>query len=93
MPWYLYIARARTGIYYTGITTDTDRRIRDHNAGKGSSLARSQGPFTLIYTSPPLENQSIARKCEIEVKSWSRTKKEQLMNDVLEELPPWETLV
>ena len=79
MPWYLYLARARTGIYYTGITTNPERRIRDHNRGRGSSLARSQGPFTLIYTSPSLPDQSAARKREIEVKSWSRKRKEQLI--------------
>jgi putative endonuclease len=79
MPWFLYIARARTGIYYTGITTDTKRRIKDHNRGKGSSLARSQGPFTLIYTSNSLPNQSVARKLEIQVKGWTRKEKEGLI--------------
>jgi putative endonuclease len=83
MSWYLYIAIARTGIYYTGISTDPKRRIKDHNRGKGSSLARSQGPFKLIYTSPPLPNQSEARKREIEVKSWDRAKKQRLINDEL----------
>ena len=79
MSWYLYIAEARTGIYYTGITTDPERRIKDHNRGKGSSLARSQGPFTLLYTSGPLPDQSAARKREIKVKGWSRKEKEELM--------------
>lgn len=83
MSWYLYLARARTGIYYTGITTDPKRRIIDHNKGKGSSLARSQGPFTLIYTSGPLPNQSIATKLEIKVKGWSRKEKKQLIKGEL----------
>ena len=81
MSWFLYIAQARTGIYYTGITTDPARRIQDHNKGKGSSLARSQGPFTLIYTSPPLPDQSTARKREIEVKRWSRERKEKFIKE------------
>lgn len=84
MPWYLYIARARTGNYYVGITTEPERRIRDHNKGNGSRMAVNQGPFTLIYTSPPFLNQSAARKREIQVKGWNRTKKEKLINGILE---------
>ena len=77
--WFLYIARARTGRYYVGITTEPERRIHDHNNGRGSRMALGQGPFTLIYTSPPLLNQSVARKQEIEIKSWKRAKKEKLI--------------
>lgn len=80
MPWFLYIAQARTGNYYVGITTEPERRIRDHNKGNGARMAKNQGPFTLIYTSPPLLNQSAARKMEIEVKSWKRAKKGKLIN-------------
>ena len=84
MPsWYLYIAQARTGIYYTGISTDPKRRIDDHNNGKGSSLAKAQGPFTLRYVSPAMPNRSIATKREIEVKSWARAKKEKLITSAI----------
>ena len=83
MSWYLYIAEARTGIYYTGITTDPERRIKDHNKGRGSSLARSQGPFTLLYVSDALPDQSTARKQEIQVKGWSRKEKEKLVRGEL----------
>jgi predicted GIY-YIG superfamily endonuclease len=79
MPWYVYIAQARTGKYYVGITTETGRRIRDHNNGRGSRMAVNQGPFTLVYTSPPLPDQSAARKREIKVKGWTRHKKEKLI--------------
>ncbi len=79
MPWFLYIAQAHTGRYYVGITTEPDRRIRDHNRGAGSRMAVSQGPFTLVYASEPLPNQSRARKREIQVKGWSRSKKQKLI--------------
>lgn len=79
MSWYLYIAKARTGNYYVGITTDPDRRIRDHNKGKGSRMAVNQGPFGLVYTSEPLPNQSAARKREIQVKGWTHKQKEKLI--------------
>jgi len=80
MNWYLYIAQARTGRYYVGITTEPERRITDHNRGNGSRMAINQGPFTLVYTSPAMPDQSTARKREIQVKGWNRKKKEKLIN-------------
>jgi len=79
MSWYLYIARARTGRYYVGITTEPDRRIKEHNKGRGSRMAVNQGPFKLVYVSQPMLNQSEARKREIQVKGWTRQKKERLI--------------
>lgn len=34
--WYVYIVRCRDGLYYTGITNDVAKRIKDHNSGKGA---------------------------------------------------------
>jgi len=64
MNWYVYIAKAGSGYYYTGITPDPDQRIIKHNLGKGSQMARQQGPFSLVYKSLPLYNKSEARKLE-----------------------------
>lgn len=86
MPWYLYIAQARTGKYYVGITTEPERRIQDHNNGNGSRMARNEGPFTLRFTSEPLPDQSTARKLEMKLKKWKREKKEQLINGITTEL-------
>jgi len=80
MAWYLYIAEARTGNYYVGISTEPERRLHDHNRGKGAVMARSQGPFRLVYTSSAMPNQSTARKKEMEVKKWTRQQKQQLIN-------------
>jgi putative endonuclease len=72
------------GRYYVGITTEPERRIADHNKGSGSRMAVNQGPFTLVYTSLPLPDQSTARKREIQVKGWNRNKKERLIRGELE---------
>ena len=77
--WYVYIARARTGFYYTGITTDLDRRMIKHNSGRGSQMARQQGPFVPIYQSQPFATKSEARAREAQIKRWSRTKKDKLI--------------
>ena len=84
LPWYLYIAQAKTGNYYVGITTEPARRIDDHNNGRGSRMAVNQGPFTLVYTSPKLPNQSTARKLEMKLKAWSRPQKEKLINNLVQ---------
>lgn len=84
MSWFLYIAQARTGRYYVGITTDTKRRIKDHNSGRGCRMAVNQGPFKLVYKSPRLLNQSVARKLEIKIKNWPRLKKQKLIDGKLE---------
>ena len=82
MEWYVYIAKARTGRYYTGITTNPSERIQKHNSGEGSRLAVNQGPFELVYVSPPFPGKSEARKREIQIKKWSRQKKEKLITGV-----------
>lgn len=79
MPWYVYIAKAKTNRYYIGITTDTQKRIEKHNNGKGSNMAKQQGPFLLVYASQPFLNKSGARKREVQIKKWSRMKKEKLI--------------
>jgi len=79
MFWYVYIAEARTKKYYTGITNNPKKRIVKHNTGRGSQLARQQGPFSLLYVSKPFLNKSEARKREIQIKGWSRDKKEKLI--------------
>lgn len=79
MKWYVYIAEARTGRYYVGISNDVDARINKHNSKNGSRMAIQQGPFKLVYKSEPLENKSAARIREIQIKGWSREKKEKLI--------------
>lgn len=78
--WYVYIAQARTGRYYTGITTDPDQRIQKHNSGLGSMFAKEQGHFRLVYTFKPMTSKSEARIREIQIKGWSRLKKQKLIS-------------
>ncbi len=80
MSWFVYIAKARTGRFYTGITIDPEKRIDVHNKGKGSKFAKDQGPFELVYSSTEFTNKSEARKREIQIKGWSREKKIKLIS-------------
>jgi putative endonuclease len=35
---------------YTGITTNLERRLAEHEAGKGAKYTRGRGPFRLVYS-------------------------------------------
>lgn len=77
--WYVYIAKAKTGYLYTGASNDVPKRIKTHNSGKGSKFARMHGELRLVYTFGPV-TKSEALKREIQIKGWSRSKKEKLIN-------------
>ena len=76
--WYLYILKCRNGAYYTGITTDLEKRIERHNSGKGAKYTRSNRPVELVYRET-YNSESEARKREAEIKSWPRAQKDQLI--------------
>jgi predicted GIY-YIG superfamily endonuclease len=80
MPWYVYICKSAASHYYVGISPDPAERLVKHNSGLGSKMARDQGVFTLLYVSRPFSSKSQARKREIQIKGWSREKKEKLIN-------------
>lgn len=73
--WYLYIIRCKDSSLYTGIATDIDRRIAQHNAGKGAAYTRGRRPVQLALREGPL-TESAARKCEAAIKKLSRDEKE-----------------
>jgi len=79
MSWYVYIAQARTGRYYTGITQNPDQRFIDHKRGKGAKFAHDQGLSHFAYISIPIDTKSAARRREIQIKGWTREKKEKLI--------------
>ena len=76
--WYLYILRCGDGTLYTGITTDVEKRLAAHRAGKGAKYTRGRGPLELVYREE-LPDHSAALKREYEIKSMSRQEKEKLI--------------
>ena len=78
MAWYIYLLRCGDGSLYTGITTDPDRRLKRHNAGQGSRYVRSRGLASLVYLAR-CRNHLAARRRELEIQSWTRNKKLQLI--------------
>ncbi|MEA1928441.1 MAG: GIY-YIG nuclease family protein [Candidatus Auribacterota bacterium] len=77
-PWYVYIVRCRDGQLYTGITTNLDRRVEEHNRGIGCKYTASRRPVKLVHAEPQ-PDRSAALKREAEIKSWPRSHKERLL--------------
>ena len=76
--WYLYILRCADGSLYTGITTDVEKRLEAHSAGKGAKYTRGRGPLELVYREE-CGDHSAALKREWEIKKLSREEKEKLI--------------
>lgn len=47
--WYVYILRCSDETLYTGITTEPQRRLAQHNAGTASKCTRSRRPVEMVY--------------------------------------------
>lgn len=78
MSYFVYILESSNGKYYTGYTTDLDRRMKQHRSGKGAKFTRSFGVRRLLYHEK-FRTQSKAMRREAEIKSWSREKKKALI--------------
>lgn len=73
--YFLYILECVDGTLYTGITTDLDRRILEHNTSPlGARYTSSRRPVKLVYAKSYL-NRSIASKVEAKVKKMTRVEK------------------
>ncbi len=66
--YYVYMLECADGTLYTGITTDLERRIEEHNSSeKGAKYTRSRRPVSLVHHEC-FENRSDASKREYYIK-------------------------
>nr|WP_156883284.1 GIY-YIG nuclease family protein [Lacticigenium naphthae] len=77
---YFYVAYCRDQTFYGGYTTDLERRLEQHNTGKGAKYTRAQfrRPVQMIYAES-YTSKSEAMKAEYAFKKLSRNKKEQFL--------------
>ena len=79
MGWWVYILRCADDSLYTGITTDKERRLKQHNAGKAAKYTRVRTPVEMVY-SESAENRSEATKREMAIKKLTRQQKLKLIS-------------
>ena len=78
--WFVYIVRCADRSLYTGITTDLERRVAEHNSGlpAGARYTRVRRPVTLVYHEHQA-SRSAAGKREHSIRHLSKADKEQLV--------------
>jgi len=96
MPqYYVYIMASRSGVLYTGVTNDLNRRVGEHKEGQIPGFTRKYKVTRLVYYESMQDvNAAIAR--EKQIKRWRREKKVKLIetvnrawNDLAREIAPF----
>ena len=77
------MVRSRSGKLYTGISTDPERRFREHcgEGGKGARFFRGDPAEEIVYREMA-ENRSEASKREAAIKKLRRSAKDSLIAGV-----------
>lgn len=72
--YYVYLLECKDGSLYTGITTDVERRLKEHASGVGAKYTRAKEPVRIVYQEEHLD-RSAASKREAEIKKYARGQK------------------
>jgi putative endonuclease len=87
--YYVYImTNASNNVLYTGMTNDLQRRVLEHQSGKGGVFTRKYNIHKLVYFESG-DNVDMAIFREKQIKAGSRKKKMDLINSVN---PEWKDL-
>lgn len=80
--WFVYILRCADDSLYTGVTTDTARRLNEHNLNDrlGAKYTRCRRPVNLVFQETCVD-RSAACKREAEIKKMSRLAKLRLLKN------------
>jgi predicted GIY-YIG superfamily endonuclease len=83
--YWVYILRCSDGSYYTGMTSNLEQRLSQHNAGTYPGYTKSRRPVRMVFSESFYDiDQAIMR--EKQIKKWSRMKKEALIDGDYEKL-------
>lgn len=74
MSWFVYILRCADDSLYTGVARDVEKRLEQHNAGRGAKYTRSRTPAILFYKER-CKDQGGALRREAEIRRLTRTQK------------------
>ncbi len=77
--WFVYIIQSEKGHLYTGITTDVERRFKEHaTSKKGAKYFRGNIPVEVVYRKT-FKDRSSASKYECLIKKMVRADKLKLI--------------
>jgi len=75
---FCYILECSDGSYYVGVTDQPERRLEEHNQGKGADWTARRRPVKLLWTEEHLTRSS-ARQRENQLKRWEHSQKAKLV--------------
>jgi len=79
MSYFVYILECSDNSLYTGITTNIEKRLNEHNTSpKGAKYTKARRPVKLVYQEAS-EDRSTASKREYAIKKLTKTKKLELI--------------
>ncbi len=86
--WQVYLLRCDDGTLYTGVTSDIERRLRQHNGeiGGGARYTRARRPVALLW-SEACSSRAEAQQREARIKAMPRAAKLRLSRSGLPALP------
>ncbi len=85
MLFWIYILKCSDGSYYTGHTDSLELRIAQHMNGEVASYTSERLPVELVYCAE-FHSREEAISRELQIKGWSRKKKEALIKNDWEEI-------
>lgn len=78
--WFVYVVRCKDDSLYTGVTTDLERRVHQHNHDnkQAASYTRARRPVVLVYWET-VDSRAQALSREASLKQLSKPQKEALV--------------
>lgn len=74
-----YMLRCADDSYYLGHTDELEKRFAEHQHGEGCTWTKSRLPVKLVWRQE-FPDRDAARAAELQIKRWSRAKKEALID-------------
>ena len=75
--YFVYIVECKDGSYYTGVTSELEKRINEHNSGLFKGYTSFRLPVKLVYSNRFI-NINDAINAEKQINGWNRDNKEAL---------------
>ncbi len=83
---YLYMIKNSSDKLYTGVTENPAKRLTTHNSLRGAQYTKRIPDFKIVFLEE-YDDLKKARQREIQIKKWSRIKKEILIDRYKNKLP------
>lgn len=72
--WFVYVILCEDGSFYTGMAKNVEARFKMHQKGRGARYTKIYKPVKILY-SEQFEERIDAIHREIQIKTWSKSRK------------------